>query len=483
MRVFILSIMQKLQTTSILKKLTVFFLLILYFTKGAAQNMGVKLPISTLPNTTLDVNGSTAFREGTALTLANGVNTDVVLTDFSLFRITGPTAAFSITGFTQGKDGRVLTLINATSQILTLTHQTTSAVANQLNTGGTNFNLPANGVATFIYNATLLKWVVTNGFGITNNWSLVGNGGTSPATNFIGTTDVQPLVVKTNGAEAMRILPSGNVGIGTPTPQNKLDVEGGAVIGTGFSGSTTAPTNGLLVEGNVGLGSTLKVGTSPSSINASSALEIESISKGFVPPRMTTAQMNAISAPLVGSLVFNTTLNCLHQYKASTGWDSFCNSATPFTSENLQTSILSQNAGGSGAPFANVPGLGGLSVTIPRAGTYTITLRGYFSGGPAVAAGSDSGAQGSFKLTVDGTDYEESYLASVSLNNVTGVKGTQGTIIKILTLTAGPHTFSMQARTWFGANCNTATWGITTSGYTGSGSVNAAWCKLVIVEN
>ena len=49
---------------------------------------------------------------------------------------------------------------------------------------------------------------------------------------------------------------SGNVGIGTSTPQNKLDVEGDAVIGATYSGTNTAPTNGLLVEGNVGIGTT-----------------------------------------------------------------------------------------------------------------------------------------------------------------------------------------------------------------------------------
>jgi len=49
---------------------------------------------------------------------------------------------------------------------------------------------------------------------------------------------------------------SGNVGIGTTTPQNKLDVEGGAVIGATYSGTNAASSNGLLVEGNVGIGTT-----------------------------------------------------------------------------------------------------------------------------------------------------------------------------------------------------------------------------------
>lgn len=47
---------------------------------------------------------------------------------------------------------------------------------------------------------------------------------------------------------------SGNVGLGVALPVNKLDVEGGAAIGTTYSGTNTAPTNGLLVEGNVGMG-------------------------------------------------------------------------------------------------------------------------------------------------------------------------------------------------------------------------------------
>lgn len=69
-----------------------------------------------------------------------------------------------------------------------------------------------------------------------SNWSLTGNGGTDPAANFIGTTDQQPLVIGTNGIEAVHINPGtlqqvngfardgGNVGIGTDQPQGKLHV-------------------------------------------------------------------------------------------------------------------------------------------------------------------------------------------------------------------------------------------------------------------
>jgi hypothetical protein len=57
------------------------------------------------------------------------------------------------------------------------------------------------------------------------SWSLTGNAGTNPATNYIGTRDNQPLIFRTNKLERMRITKSGNIGIATSTPQALLSVD------------------------------------------------------------------------------------------------------------------------------------------------------------------------------------------------------------------------------------------------------------------
>lgn len=53
----------------------------------------------------------------------------------------------------------------------------------------------------------------------------------------------------------------------------------------------------------------LKVGNNPASIHNSAALELESTTKGFLPPRMTNAQMQAIPSPAQGLIVYCTDCN------------------------------------------------------------------------------------------------------------------------------------------------------------------------------
>src|SRR5215208_4276481 len=61
-------------------------------------------------------------------------------------------------------------------------------------------------------------------------WELSGNTFGTTTTNFRGTRDAQPLVIKTNGAEAMRVTSDGKVSIGNlggpRSPDYRLDVQG-----------------------------------------------------------------------------------------------------------------------------------------------------------------------------------------------------------------------------------------------------------------
>ena len=75
---------------------------------------------------------------------------------------------------------------------------------------------------------------------LNNSWKTTGNAGTTPATNFIGTTDNQRLVFRTNNTEWMTILESGNVGIGTSGPTTRFHVNGSVRLeNVGSSSSNT----------------------------------------------------------------------------------------------------------------------------------------------------------------------------------------------------------------------------------------------------
>lgn len=96
-----------------------------------------------------------------------------------------------------------------------------------------------DGTAGFYY-YTGAAWVP---FG-SSGWALTGNAGTAPATNFLGTTDAQDLVIKANNAEAIRVQSGGNIGIGTTAPSTKLHIVGAAgssILSDGYEDGTIAP--------------------------------------------------------------------------------------------------------------------------------------------------------------------------------------------------------------------------------------------------
>jgi hypothetical protein len=160
-------------------------------------------------------------------------------------------------------------------------------------------------------------------------WLTLGNSGTIPGTHFLGTTDNVDLVFKTNNTERMRITSAGNVGIGTTSP----------------------------------------VG--------SAILDLNSTTSGFLVPRMTTAQRNAIVSPANSLIIFNTTTNCLEIYSSSTSnWQSIyclCNPPSAPTA-NAATGISET---GFTANWSSVAGATSYVLDVATDAAFTTFVPGY----------------------------------------------------------------------------------------------------------
>jgi hypothetical protein len=169
------------------------------------------------------------------------------------------------------------------------------------------------------------------------------------------------LSFRNGSATVAKIFSTGNVGINTTTDAGfKLDINGTArVKGAGATSATSALTiqnsagtehfrvqddgvlfvrsstatrtgsagsdyyldlgNIVVRNGNGTAASTMSIGKSTVSV-ASSIFELVSTTKGFLPPRMTTTEKNAIATPAAGLVVYDSTLNKLCVRTAS-AWE------------------------------------------------------------------------------------------------------------------------------------------------------------------
>jgi hypothetical protein len=154
---------------------------------------------------------------------------------------------------------------------------------------------------------------------------------------------------------------------GTP---GLADMPGRLEFRTSADGSA-APSERMRIDslGNVGIGA---------AANASAILDINSTTKGFRGPSMTTTQRDAIVSPVGGLLIYNTTLNT-YQVFNGTSWTSVGGGATGAGAnaifwENDQaitasyTITTNKNAMTAGPVTIN----SGITVTVPSGSVWTV---------------------------------------------------------------------------------------------------------------
>ena len=193
---------------------------------------------------------------------------------------TSPAGALDITST---NDGLLIPRIVLTAtNVATVTTPTESELVYNTATSAPGPNQVTPGF--YYWNGTLWVRVAT---GSSNDWALTGNSGTTPGTNYIGTSDAQDLRIKTGGNDRLNISNTNgqlqsyfagsntepafswnadpNTGVFRSAADNlgltTNGVEGLRVrensnvsIGATYASTNPAPTNGLRVEGNTVIG-------------------------------------------------------------------------------------------------------------------------------------------------------------------------------------------------------------------------------------
>ena len=303
------------------------------------------------PANTLDINGTARVQNN--VTVRRDVNGTTAL---SVENTTNGTASVAVIGVTS--DGSAALNVGKYSTTTTATkiiaardgyiYNITAgdiAILNDVATGKIKF--ASGGVSTAQMTLTaagrLLLGTTTEGtflLDVNGNSRITGN---FEITNSVGASGfVNAQITNTNSAGAARFI----------SFNSSSDYVTVSVYGSTFGESTLQRKSAIacnrdiifLADGNIVSGGTtyaiefrpggyssaanalyLKngaacVGLGVTAINASAVLQADSTTKGFLPPRMTTTQKNAIASPAAGLVVYDTTLNKLCVRTAS-AWE------------------------------------------------------------------------------------------------------------------------------------------------------------------
>lgn len=171
----------------------------------------------------------------------------------------------------------------------------------------------------------------------------------------IGLTGDNNLHFKANASagtysDRMTILgASGNVGIGNTTPASKLDVEGGISVGATYAGTTAAPSNGAIIEGNVGIGTTsISAG---SKLDVSGDVNVSALTNAYrINGNIVLQQKNIASSIFVGN---GAGVNVTGNYNTALGYQSLNTNVTGTENTAAGYHALNKNTGSNNTAFGS----------------------------------------------------------------------------------------------------------------------------------
>jgi uncharacterized protein (TIGR02145 family) len=263
--------------------------------------------------------------------------------------------------------------------------------------GGANYTIISSNEILSVPYALFSATGPAGAQGIQGETGATGSQGIQGETGAIGAQGIQGIQGETGAIGAQGIQgetgATGSQGIqGIQGETGAQGIQGATGLLTSGSASGNTPywngsqwvVNGINLYNN---GSNLGIGTTTP--NASAITEMNSTTQGFLPPRMTTVQRDAIASPATGLVIFNTTTNCLNFFIGS-GWNETCgtlNNTGTLSALNCSGATTSgtlyngHTASGVSRTFPYTGGNGGIYSTQAVSSTGVLGLIANLSGG------------------------------------------------------------------------------------------------------
>jgi hypothetical protein len=271
------------------------------YNTGASYIIDYQGPVSLNLSSTFASGSNSGIRFWTASSTSNGVERMRITSGGNLLINTTTDAGFKLD-------------VNGTARVNTLTIGLGNS---QIATNTALGNVALNANTTGASNTAVGYFAMNNNRAGTNNTavglqSLLDNQNGNANTS-IGRNALLNTTASNNTAIGFQ---AGSVGVPNTTGENNI------FLGYQSTGVSASQSNRTWI-GNSStttswLGGSLLIGTTTDV--TSSICTLESTTKGFLPPRMTTTQKNAIASPATGLVVYDTTLNKLCVRTAS-AWE------------------------------------------------------------------------------------------------------------------------------------------------------------------